>query len=691
MWHRAFLGWVVSLLLLCILTGTSGGTDQFIIGGQGIPWDQTALETVALDYTTVPEAIQPRELHPSENILTPPPGGKKLTDIFGFDWHLGKRDLEVYERKLGQNPRFWISEGSAPPPEIIDGNASTSFILAQLVPREEYYALSTQTYSGGEMGYKILENEVYTIDLGIPIPVNRIRFYPPQQGVDRRGVPNRDDAPQGYEVSVALHPQDFLLLGGESYPWHSLEHVIERTLANSKSIVDLTFPVEPVRFIRINLSLMPQAYTFAEIEVYGEGFPPITSYTSEVLDFGEPVNFGRIFWKFTKFRRTPDGEEVADPDAPVRLILETRSGLDDSPLAYYVVGELGEQKEVTGKEYQRAAPPELRSSVRLPGMRSAVAEDLKNWDAWSSPYDTSGEDLRSSDGRQFLQFKFTIESDDVFAFGRLDSVAFEYSNLLAKQVVGEVSLADQPDPPGGIAEAPAGVKETFVYDLRAEFDAPDQSGFDGLWIDVPPESQLMRMEMGEPYVEVQPDSVVEAPDHLLIYFPSHKITRSSNPPVRVTFRAMVLTSSTYFTGKVLDIGSDTLPQSISAGDATSEVSTNKIQVFASQPALSVLSDVKVSPVVLTPNDDHQNDEAHISFRILGVKTAQVTIGMYDTSGQKIKTLLSDPNRPQGSYTEAWDGKGHGGQPVSPGIYLCKIAAHTESGAEEKTIPLVVVY
>jgi len=154
---------------------------------------------------------------------------------------------------------------------------------------------------------------------------------------------------------------------------------------------------------------------------------------------------------------------------------------------------------------------------------------------------------------------------------------------------------------------------------------------------------------------------------------------------------MVLTSSTYFTGKVLDIGSDTLPQSISAGDATSEVSTNKIQVFASQPALSVLSDVKVSPVVLTPNDDHQNDEAHISFRILGVKTAQVPIGMYDTSGQKIKTLLSDPNRPQGSYTEAWDGKGHGGQPVSPGIYLCKIAAHTESGAEEKTIPLVVVY
>ena len=688
--HRGSVGRIVGLLLLCIPTWASGKTDRLVVGGVGMSWDQVALEITALDYDGVlGGAIQPRELHPSENILTPLPGGQKLTNIFGLGIHLGKRELELLDRKLGRNPRFWMRDNTKPPPEIMDGDASTSFILTQLVSREEYNALSTQTGSAWEMGYRPLDYGVYTIDLGIPLPVNRIRFYPPQQGVDRRGIPNKNNAPQGYEVSVALHPQDFLLSSVESYPWRSLDHVIERTLANSKSMVDLTFPVEPIRFIRINLSLMPQAYTFAEIEVYGEGFPPTTSYISDALDFGEPVNFGRIFWKFTKFRRTPDGEEVADPDAPVRLILETRSGLDDSPLAYYVVGEFGEQKEVTEKQYRRA--DSKQSGLSLPGMRSAVAEDLKNWGPWSSPYDTSGEDLRSSDGRRFLQFRFTIESDEVFASGRLDSIAFEYAPLLAGRVVGEVSSADQPTPSGGVTEVPAGVEETFVYDIRAEFDAPDQSGFDGIRIDVPPESRFVRLEMGAPYVEVQPDSFVEARDHLLITFPSHKITRQANQPLRVTFQTMVLTSSTYFTGSVLDTGSDNLPQSINAGDANPKVSTNKIQVFASQPVLSVLSDVEVSPAVITLNGDLQNDRARIAFRILGVEAARVTVEIYDPSGHKVRTLLSDRSRPQGSHTEIWDGTDGGGQQVAPGVYLCNVAAHTESGVEEKTIFLVVVY
>ena len=45
----------------------------------------------------------------------------------------------------------------------------------------------------------------------------------------------------------------------------------------------------------------------SEIEVYGEGFAPETSYRTSVIDLGAPVNFGRIFWEFEKFRKTPGG------------------------------------------------------------------------------------------------------------------------------------------------------------------------------------------------------------------------------------------------------------------------------------------------------------------------------------------------------------------------------------------------
>jgi len=657
-------------------------------GAGGRSWTQTAQLAVALDDTSVPGAIQPRGLKPWENIVV---GEDPLTNIFGFNWHPRKAAMEVYGRVLGLNPRFWIAGGGTTFPEIIDGDESTSFILTQLVPGEEYARLSTQTYSGWEMGVKRLENEVYTMDLGIVVPVNRIVFFPPQEGIDRRGVPNKDNSAQGYEVSVALHPRDFLIYGGEWYPWHTLDHVVERTLANSRSIVEITFPAEPIRFIRLNFSLMPQFYTLAEIQVFGEGFPPQTRYMSDLIDFGEPVNFGRIFYAFRKFRMGADGDIIEDPDAPVRLILETKSGLDDSPMSYYIVGEFGDNKQVTEKEYKRANPVRIdRPSLRLPGMQTAVIEDLEDWSPWSSSYTRSGEAIRSPDGRQYVQFRFFIESEDVFAFGRIDSIAFEHSPLLAGQVLGEISLVDEPDSPGGIVEVPAGVEQAFAYDVRAAFDASDQSGFDGIRMDIPPGGRFLKLEMGDPLVEVAPDSLRVEREEMRIYFPAHRVGRQDNRPVRVTFRAMVLGSSTYFTGDIFDTGSDNLPQSIESGDATDRASTNSIQVFASQPSLDVLSSLEIVPSVLTPNGDGRNDQANISFNILGVEEARVEVDIHDLSGRRVRELLAE-RRGMGRYEETWDGiDDHGGW-VLPGIYLCKVKVHTDSGDFERVKVLSIVY
>ena len=680
--------WLVLFLFLLFPKDATGERSLLTIGGPGgKSWAQTAHLSVALDDTSILGSIQPRELKPWENIFV---GEEPLVNIFGFNWHPRKIAMEVYGRVLGLNPRIWYGASGVISPEVIDGDETTSVILTQLVPAEEYARLATQVYGGWEMGVRILENELYTIDLGIVTPVNRIVFFPPQEGIDRRGVPNKDNAPQGYEVSVALHPREFLIYGSEVRPWHTLDHVLERTLVNSRSIVEITFPTESIRFIRLNFSLMPQFYTLAEIEAYGEGFPPSTRYVSGVVDFGEPVNFGRIFYAFKKLRRGDDGDLYEDPDAPVRLVLETKSGLDDSHMTYYIVGEFGENKEVTQKQYERANPVRIdRPSLRLPGMQSAITEDLEDWSPWSSPYAGSGEEIRSPDGRRYVQFRFAIESEDVFAFGRLDSVAFEYSPLLAREVLGEVSLLEEPEPPGDIMEIPAGVEQVFAYDLRATFDTSDQSGFDGIRMDVPPGTRFLKLEMGEPLAEVEPDSVRATRDEMWIYFPSHKVV-DNGQLVRVTFGAMVLTSSTYFTGDIFDTGSDNLPQSIEPGDATDLVSTNAIRVFASQPSLDVLSSLEIVPSVLTPNGDDRNDRTNISFDILGVEEARLEIHIYNLSGRRVRELLSE-RRGMGRYEDTWDGTDDDDVRVLPGIYLCKVAVHTDSGDFERVKVLSVVY
>ncbi|MBI2505012.1 MAG: hypothetical protein HYW07_17475 [Candidatus Latescibacteria bacterium] len=677
---------LVGMSLALAGKGALAERSTYTIGGAGRGWGEVTQYRVALDDTTLPGAIQPEELKPWENIVV---GAAPLTNIFGFEWHRGKGGLGVFGRELGLNPRFWIAGGGQPPPEIIDGDERTSSGLLQLVPQEELAQYNTATSSAYEAGIRDVNYEIYTLDLGIPVPVERIRFFPPQQGVDRRGVPNKNDAPQGFEVSVALHPEEFLLLEGESLPWHSLEQVVERTLANSRSIVEVNFPLQAIRFIRLNLSLMPQFYTLAEIQAFGAGFPPITRFTSRAIDFGEPVNFGGISYAFHKFRQAPDGSQREDPQAPARLVLETKSGLDDTPLAYFVVDELGGDREVSQKEYERAPPPRIdRSDLRLPGIRSAIAEDRKTWTPWSSPYSSSGAPNRSADGRRFLQFRFALESDEVMAFGRLDSLSFEYSPLLAAEVLGEISLVR--DPASRIAEVLAGREEIFACDIRASFGAPGQAGFDGVRLDVPPGSRFIGLEMGEPLAEVVPDSVAVRERELVVFFPSHPVTAASERPVRIVLGATLLNASAFFTGEVFSLESDDLPQSIEPGDANPAVAANTLQIYAAQPRLRSLAGLEVSPRVMTPNSDGRNDQAQIAFKVMEVEDSQVEIGVFDLQGRQVRRLVV-ARRGAGSYAEVWDGTDDRGARVVPGIYLCRVAVRTGSGVVEAVQTLAVAH
>lgn len=679
---------VAATLALVLLTLDPAGAARPYtgVGGGDRPWSSVVEGSVALDDTTGAPAIQPKELRSWENIVA---GPGKQTNVLGLLWHRGKLGMEALGLTLGLNPRIWGANNNRTPQEVIDGDPLTYQALVTLVPRLEYGQYSSSTSSGGETGILIVDQEVHTLDLGIALPVDRIRFYPPQQGLDRRGVPNRNTSPQGFQISVCRYPQDFLLRADEAYPWHSLDHVVQRTLANSSSIVDVAFPVEFVRFIRIDLSLMTQAYSLAEIEVYGRGVAPEATFTSQALDLGQPVNFGAVTFSFRKLRLTPDGAVREDPNAPVRLVLQTKTGADNTPLAYHVVDELGRDAEVSRPEYERASLPNIgRISLRLPGMRGPVTEEQENWTPWSSPYGASGEQNRSADGRRYLQFRFSLETDDPLAFGRLDSLRFEYSPLLVRDVVGEVSLVETPE--ATTTEVPAGVERVLAFDLRARFDAPSQLGFDGVRLDTPPATRLVALELGEPLVRVEPDSVHSARGQVVVYFPSHRVTAQANPPVRLLLATAVLNASTFFTGDVFDTQGDNLPQSIQPGDAQPGVLADGLQVFAAQPRLATLADVAVAPGVLTPNGDGASEAAEISFTVMAVEGAQVDVVVRTLTGQRVRTLLSAPSG-QGRAVLRWDGTDDSGRRVPPGLYLCQVALSTQSGTTQATRPVAVAY
>ena len=201
------------------------------------------------------------------------------------------------------------------------------------------------------------------------------------------------------------------------------------------------------------------------------------------------------------------------------------------------------------REWARAPSPiGATQSKGLPGQQRSILDDVANWSFWSVPHRESGEDIRSPDGRQFVQVRAFITSEEVFAFGRLNSLAIEYSPLLANPVVGEVALMGEPDPAGGVAEVPLGARVMLTYDVRADFTSAEQVGFDAIRLRTPEAVDFQHFEMGDPLRVVAPDSVRVDDRELVVSFPSRPVTQAANVPLRLTFGTRVFNFNTVFEG-----------------------------------------------------------------------------------------------------------------------------------------------
>lgn len=705
--ERTMMAWLLWVLGLSLVGDVEGEVKRLVIGGTH-PWTG---KVTAFDVTRF-GSLQSREYKPYQNILQT----LDRRDDEGVVWFPYRTPLDGrvdFDYVPGEDPVVWAQD---PHPSYFDASDTTGVdnTSPERVYRWRYYMFGT----------------------GVPVRVERFVFYPLRKmgavaivpkGYWHGGGPYWDTYMRGYRVSASLSEEPTRGWPGEQ----ALEVILKEEPANHENPVVVSFPLQPFRFFKLTNTVIA-GYSLSEIELYGEGFAPEAWYTSEIMDLEEPANLGRVFWDFKKFRwrkewRWEEPEEPGkyrefdlkrraveelwrevlvdpepweDPSAPVYISVEVRAGKDNSPMVYYEVDELLDErgKVVTKEEYLKLRKRRwefTRTNPLFPGMRGLIEYDDENWTPWM-PVPASGTRVEISGVRRYVQFRVKVYSEDPWAFGRLDSIWMEYSPPLADEVLGEICAGEVKDtafvcarPEGGKVEVEAGRDTTFIYAIRGSFRA-GRAGFDAVRIVTPTRPKFEGLWVGEPPSKVKPDSLLEGDGYLDVYLP-YKIM--DDRPVRLAFRTAVLTYGTRFLGSVWNRGrKDLLPQGISPGDAVDDIATDNLQVFVREASLKVLTDVEVEPEVMTPNGDGKNDGITLSYTLsLVVGGAEVEVGAYDVMGRRVRGLEKLTQGSTYKHEVRWDGTDDDGSPVLPGVYLLKIRVRTDKGEFTKVKPVAVVY
>ena len=673
-----------ALALLLTLASRGEAQTQWVIGGQGgVPWAQAVERWIALDDTTHPGAVQPQEIPRSHTVTREflrTSFSTTQRNLFGYRWslHKGPRQIEADTLEVGWHPRLW-PHGRA--------NVFAPQVWRCLVDGDELTAAYTHRarFDGRPNSISFL-----TLDLGVPVPIDSVVFFPPQTGLTSDNQRQRELFARGYEVSRTNVPVEWLIFEDEdlstgSPGYHPLDEIIGSTFANNKSVVSLTPELRFTRFLRFKFGEVTSTTLLAEIQAFGRGYPQEARYISAPHEFAEGVSLGRVNWSFTRYRQTPSGEIVAEPGAPVELNLQTRAGFDPEPKTYFLFDDLGRHAEVDADTYFAAPRVVERFSEGIAGFRARRGDDTDNWNNWSVTYQTSGDQIRSSDGARFLQFRFDITTEDPLAFGVLDSVAFEIAPLLADSALAEISLLDAEQGPGAV-EVPLGIEQPFAYDIRTVGGA--RAGFDGIELDLPPAARFTSLDIDNTTVAEGEDFALAIEDGRFLFTFPKAFVEDKN--IRVRFTSAVFQSSVFVEGRLFSSGAGSLPQSIEAGNARPDITSDRIQVVASDTRLRVLGAVELSSRVVTLNGDGINDRAEVAFDLFGIDGGQVRVAVHDLAGRRITTVFAGPAT-AGPYAPAWDGRDEQGSAVAPGMYLIRVALEADRGTFARIAHIGVAY
>lgn len=231
------------------------------------------------------------------------------------------------------------------------------------------------------------------LDLGSPIGINRIRFYPRNTVQSAPQYPFQTDFIRQFEL-LAHDGQDLVLDGtGRFVPQLDDFEMLLKTSANEESVVEVVIdPAQTARFVRLK-STSSFPYEIDEFEVFGEGFIGASRYISHVYDLGAPATWGNISWreKTVDLRTRSDLTDLAPQATACRVESAVFATPSDIPSDY---GDCGPTARFTANHgytnvyecfqthcgetvlpgRQQSTEPTASQSSRLSGSTSSVSE-----------------------------------------------------------------------------------------------------------------------------------------------------------------------------------------------------------------------------------------------------------------------------------------------------------------------------
>ena len=483
-----------------------------------------------------------------------------------------------------------------------------------------------------------------TVDMGAVFTLSRLLF--------RRGVLISDERSlRGYEILV--NDGDSLRSFVRTEPVFNL---IARDPAHGEPELDLSFPPQPVRFLKLR-STGERSFQMGDLELFGSGvhtFCPLCILRHRARSSGDFR---------TGVRRCPYRFQRPGP-----VQHQKRDTFPMTP-------SISSRRAVCGRLWK--SPGEVSIGTWIRRMPAAWWKNTRDWSAWSPPYAQLQGPLASPDNRQYVQFQLRLISNGLLDKAVVDSVSIAYTvPSLADSVIGEISPAT----------AVVGETNQFTMHLRSAVGNDDRRGFDTVLITTP-------FEVSTATVEVDGQSVASTAqwtgDQLSVSFTDDRIDRTG-AEVAVQFESLVTVAGTEFGTEVADSQSDAFPQRVIAGDATDAAESDGL-VVGGDIEDRLFADISLSSKVVTPNFDDLNDAATLSYILLkAIRPLAVRVTIHDLTGAPVRSL-HDQRDSTGPYSIDWDGRDDDGDLVTPGLYLLRLVAETDGGDATAIRTIAVAY
>ena len=413
-------------------------------------------------------------------------------------------------------------------------------------------------------------------------------------------------------ITYGKEPQDFrtnslrgysVLISEDNSSWtevavlHGIEDYEE---------TEVSFAPIYARYVRllINESDNINSPVVAEVEVYGPGYAPEGTFTSQVLDLGTdlPKNFGRVRWK----AEVPEGASIS---------LQFRAG--DEP----------------------------------------DTSDA-SWTGWSEEYFRPGEFFQLPEPKRYIQYRVHLKLGRTTPSLRWVEVDYD-RDIPATSALAEVS-------PNRVV---MGEPTWFDYKMRL---VPTDLGIKRIAISTPSMADSVEMNIHGRWRS--------KPDSLILEF-DEPITQANCPDtLKVRFKATLYGATHEFRSFLFSEGSEN-PLNVAQGRSWKVVVTD---------VMRRILELKTKHAAFSPNDDNQNDVAHIEFVLAKVEDVKVETEILDINGASLKSWSTRLSA--GEHFLEWDGRDREGKLVPPGLYIYRIEVEVGEGdSEVASGTLAVVY